>query len=64
MHQHPCKYCKEEFVCPEEILDCFVEEIVCDRCFWRFEFEHYVVFFLIAVSILLVVLNAVKNDGQ
>lgn len=63
MHNHQCKYCLNPFVCGEPADECFQKYIVCDTCFWRHDFLHFVSALVlggIALAMTLFLISAIR----
>lgn len=52
MHTHICSRCRDRFVCPDSIIDCFRGEIVCDACFWKHDFKQFLAVLMLAFAAL------------
>lgn len=59
-HQHICRYCEENFICPADAAECFKRYIVCDDCFRQIELPHIIVVFILAIIAIGMTLVGVK----
>lgn len=67
MHFHECRWCRGDYICGEDAIECFRHFITCDDCFMKHDARHFLLFvalLIVAIALTTIVFDSYKTKKE